>query len=135
MCQRLRLPNGLSGNGPRRPVLPEPPPPGSLPDGPPFVPFSPAPQDSESALFSGDTKALVAETKLISITYQLTGLFEPQFPYSYRGIRAATSWGCGMLVNSGQKEGPWTQPGSHLGSKGWPMLTWGERLVEGEGGD
>lgn len=72
----------------------------------------------------------LAEAKLISITYQLTGLFEPQFPYLYRGIRAATSWGCGM-----QKEGPWTQPGSHLGSKGWSMLTWGEQLAEGEGGD
>lgn len=26
----------------------------------------------------------MAEAKLISITYRLTGLFEPQFPYSYR---------------------------------------------------
>lgn len=32
-----------------------------------------------------------------------------------------------------QKEGPWTQPGSHLGSKGWSVPTRGEQVDEREG--
>lgn len=38
-----------------------------------------------------------------------------------------------MLRNDVQKEGPWTQPGSHLGSKGWSVPTWGEQVDGGAG--